>query len=78
MIITQVMEIAIVATNNFFLLNTGGLASGLTNPNDLERIDVPLLETSAVSDGLYDEIIKISEQLLFMYDITQERLENYN
>ena len=55
-------------------------ASGLSkaDPNNLiERLELLILETKAVHDGLYDEMLDISKQLLSMIIINQEQLENF-
>ena len=55
-------------------------ASGLTktDPNSLiERLELLILETKSGHDGLYDEILDISKQLLSMNIINQEQLDNF-
>ena len=55
-------------------------ASGLTkaDPNNLtERLELLILETKAGHDGLYDQMLDISEQLLSMNIINQEQLDNF-
>ena len=55
-------------------------ASGLTktDPNSLvERLELLIPETKAGHDGLYDEILDISKQLLSMNIINQEQLDNF-
>ena len=55
-------------------------ASGLskTDPNNLiERLELLILETKAGHDGLYDEMLDISKQLLSMNIINQEQLDNF-
>ena len=55
-------------------------ASGLseTDPNSLiERLEALILETKAGLDGLYDEMLNTSKQLLSMNIINQELLENF-
>ena len=55
-------------------------ASGLTktDPNKLvERLELLILETKAGHGGLYDEMLDISKQLLFMNIINQEQLDNF-
>ena len=55
-------------------------ASGLIkgDPNNLvERLELLILETKAVHDGLYDEMLDISKQLLSMNIINQEQLDNF-
>ena len=48
------------------------------NPNNLvERLELLILETKAGHDGLYDEMLDISKQLLSMNIINQEQLENF-
>ena len=46
--------------------------------NDLvERLELLILETKAGHDGLYDEMLDISKQLLSMNIINQEQLDNF-
>ena len=55
-------------------------ASGLTkaDPYNLkERLEFLILKTKAGHDGLYDEMLDISKQLLSMNIINQEQLENF-
>ena len=48
------------------------------DPNNLtERLELLLLETKAGHDGLYDEMLNISKQLLSMNTINQEQLDNF-
>ena len=48
------------------------------NPNNLiERLELLILETKAGHDGLYDEMLDRSKQLLSMNIINQERLDNF-
>ena len=48
------------------------------DPNNLiERLELLILETKAGHDGLYDEILDISKQLLSMNIINQEQLDNF-
>ena len=48
------------------------------DPNNLiERLEIIILETKAGHDGLYDEMLDISEQLLSMNIINQEQLDNF-
>ena len=48
------------------------------NPNNLiERLELLKLETKAGHDGLYDEMLDISKQLLSMNIINQEQLDNF-
>ena len=48
------------------------------NPNNLvERPELLIVETKAGHDGLYDEMLDISEQLLSMNIINQEELDNF-
>ena len=48
------------------------------NPNNLvERLELLLLETKAGHDGLYDEMLDISKQLLTMNIINKEQLDNF-
>ena len=49
-----------------------------SNPNNLvERLELLILETKAGHDGLYDEMLDISEQLLSMNIINQNYLVNF-
>ena len=63
-------------------------ASGLTktDPNNqrschlnglVERLELLILETKAGHDGLYDEMLDISKQLLSINIINQEQLDNF-
>ena len=46
--------------------------------NDLvERLELLILEKKAGHDGLYDEMLDISKQLLSMNIINQEQLDNF-
>ena len=48
------------------------------DPNSLiERFELLILETKAGHDGLYDEMLDISKQLLSMNVINQEHLDNF-
>ena len=48
------------------------------NPNNLvERLELLILETEAGLDGLYDEMLDISKQLLSMNIINQNQLDNF-
>ena len=48
------------------------------NPNNLvERLELLILETKAGHDGLYDEMLDISKQLLSMNIINHEQLDNF-
>ena len=48
------------------------------NPNNLvERLELLILETKAGHDGLYDEMLDISKQLLSMNIIDQDQLDNF-
>ena len=48
------------------------------NPNNLvERLELLILETKAGHDGLYDEMLDISKQLLSMNIVNQNQLENF-
>ena len=54
-------------------------ASGLTKTEHnslVERLELLILETKAGHDGLYDEMLDISKQLLSMNIINQEQLDN--
>ena len=47
------------------------------NPNNLvERLELLILETKAGHDGLYDEMLGISKQLLSLNIINQDQLDN--
>ena len=55
-------------------------ASGLSkidSNNLVERLELLILETKAGHDGLYDEMLNISKQLLSMNIINQEQLDNF-
>ena len=55
-------------------------ASGLSkaDPNNLiERLELLILEAEARHDGLYDELLDISKQLLSINIINQEQLDNF-
>ena len=63
-------------------------ASGLTktDPNNqrschlnglVERLEFLILETKTGYDGLYDEMLDLSKQLLSMHFINQEQLDNF-
>ena len=43
----------------------------------VERLELLILETEAGHDGLYDEMLDISNQLLSMNIINQEQLDNF-
>ena len=43
----------------------------------VERLELLILETKAGHDGLYDEMLDISKQLLSMNFINQEQLDNF-
>ena len=48
------------------------------NSNNLvERLELLILETKAGHDGLYDEMLDISKQLLSMNIINHEQLDNF-
>ena len=48
------------------------------NPNNLvERLELIILETKAGHDGLHDEMLDISKQLLSMNIINQDQLDNF-
>ena len=48
------------------------------NPNSLvERLELLILETKAAHDGLYDEMLDISKQLLSMIIINQNQLDKF-
>ena len=51
---------------------------GTRHVNDLvERLELLILETKAGHNGLYDEMLDISKQLLSMKIINQEQLDNF-
>ena len=51
---------------------------GTRHVNDLvERLELLILETKAGHDGLYDEMLGISQQLLSMNIFNQEQLYNF-
>ena len=55
-------------------------ASGLNKAdpnNQVERLELLIIETKAGHDGLYDEMLDISKQLLSMNIINQEQLDNF-
>ena len=54
-----------------------GLNSNPNSNNLVERLELLILETKAGHDGLYDEILDISKQLLSMNNINQEQLDNF-
>ena len=55
-----------------------GLNSNPKPPNNLiERLELLILETKAGHDGLYDEMLDISKQLLSMNIINQDQLDNF-
>ena len=48
------------------------------DPNNLiERLELLILETKAGHDGLYEEMLDISKQLLSMNIINHEQLDNF-
>ena len=48
------------------------------DPNSLvERLELLILKTKAAHDGLYDEMLDISKQLLSMNIINQDQLDNF-
>ena len=48
------------------------------NPNNLvERLELLILETKAGHDGLHDEMLDLSKQLLSMNSINQEQLDKF-
>ena len=50
----------------------------ISNPNNLvERLELLILEAKAGHDGLYDEMLDISKQLLSMNIINQEQPDNF-
>ena len=50
----------------------------IDNPNNLvERLELLILETKVGHDGLYDEMLDISKQLLNMNIINQDQLDNF-
>ena len=54
-----------------------GLNSNPDPNNFIERLELFVLETKAGHDGLYDEMLDISKQLLSMKNINQEQLDNF-
>ena len=59
------------------IMNGRGLNSN-PYPNGLiKRLEILILETKAGHDGLYDEMLDISKQLLSMNIINQEQLDNF-
>ena len=55
-----------------------GMPTCFADPNNLEeRLELLILETKAGHDGLYDEMLDISKQLLSMNIINQEQLDNF-
>ena len=60
--------------------NTQIQACGLRNPNPnnlLERLELLIRETKSGHDGLYDELLNISKQLLSLNIINKEQLDNF-
>ena len=56
----------------------GFLIGIVIDPNSLkERLELLVLETKAGHDGLYDEMLNISKQLLSMNIVNQEQLDNF-
>ena len=56
----------------------GSLIGIVIDPNSLkERLELLVLETKAGHDGLYDEMLNISKQLLPMNIVNQEQLDNF-
>ena len=54
------------------------LGKGFTNPNNLiERPELLILEMKAGQDGLNDEMLNISKQLLSINLISQEQLDYF-
>ena len=43
----------------------------------VERLELLIIETKAVHDGLYDEMLDISKPLFSMNLINQEQLDNF-
>ena len=43
----------------------------------IERLDILILETNAGHDGLSDEMLNISKQLLSMNSFNQEQPDNF-
>ena len=54
-----------------------GLNSTPNSNSLVERLELLVLETKAGHDGLYDEMLNISKQLLSMNIINQEQLDNF-
>ena len=51
---------------------------GFTNANYLiERLELLILEAKAGHDGLYEETLNISKQLISMNFIGQDQLDNF-
>ena len=59
-------------TDDIFGRGLNGIPSNL-----VERLELLILETKAGHDGLYDEMLDISKQLLSMNIINQEQLDNF-
>ena len=67
-------------------MNFGRFLNSNPNPNNqrrwhlnclVERLELLILELKAGHDGLYDEMLDISKQLLSMNIIYQEQLDNF-
>ena len=57
---------------------TKGFAPPKVNPNNLiERLEILILETKAGHNGLSDEMLNISKQILSMNIINEEQLYNF-
>ena len=54
-----------------------GLNSNPDPNNLIERLELLILETKAGHDGLHDEMLDISKQLLSMNIINQDQLDNF-
>ena len=54
-----------------------GLNSKANQNRLVERLELLILETKAGHDGLYDEMLDISKQLLSLNIINQEQLDNF-
>ena len=51
--------------------------SPINRNNLVERLELLILEAKSGHNGLYDEMLKISKQLLSMNIFNQEQLENF-
>ena len=55
----------------------GGLNRNPDSNSLIEKLELLILETKAGHDGLYDEMLDVSQQLLTMNIINQEQLDNF-